>query len=247
MASSQLLRTPGAVLLGLCALVVLGAAPAKSAEAEMQRRITVTASGTVTAVPDIALISTGVVSEAETARAALEANTAAMRRLIDGLKLAGIDAGDIQTTSFDVQPRYDTESSSAPTPRPPRRETSIIGYRVHNQVRITARDISRLGEVLDRAVTLGANQVGGIEFRVSQAETLKDDARREAIANARRRAELFAAAAGVELGRVLQIEEIGEEGPRPMPYTRVLKAEAVPIERGTETLEAKVSVTWELE
>ena len=213
----------------------------------MQKRITVAASGTVTAVPDIALISAGVVSEAETARAALEANSAAMRRLIEGLKAAGIEAGDIQTTSFDVQPVYDTDSSSVPNPRPQRRGTSIIGYRVQNQVRITVRDINRLGEVLDRAVTLGANQVGGIEFRVSQAEKLKDDARREAIANARRRAELFATAVGVKLGRVLQIEEVGEEGPRPAPYTRVLKAEAVPIERGTETLEAKVSVTWELE
>lgn len=219
------------------------AAAAYAAEQGSERVISITASGTVTAVPDIALISTGVVSEAETARAALEANTAAMRRLIEGLKAAGIEAGDIQTASFDVHPVYSTDTSNAPSPRPQR--PTIVAYRVQNQVRITARNIDRLGEVLDRAVTLGANQVGGIEFRVSQAEKLRDDARREAIANARRRAELFASAAGVKLGRVLQIEEVGEEGPRPMP--RLMKAEAVPIERGTETLEATVRVTWELE
>lgn len=245
MALGRLSTAPGAGLAGVVALLLLlwGVLPAKAAEREMQKRITVAASGTVTAVPDIALISAGVVSEAETARAALEANTAAMRRLIEGLKAAGIEAGDIQTASFDVHPVYSTDTSNAPSPRPQR--PTIVAYRVQNQVRITARNIDRLGEVLDRAVTLGANQVGRIEFRVSQAEKLRDDARREAIANARRRAELFASAAGVKLGRVLQIEEVGEEGPRPMP--RLMKAEAVPIERGTETLEATVRVTWELE
>lgn len=228
-----------ALLIGAAALTVPLAASAAAAEQATERRITISASATVAAEPDVALISTGVVSEAETAREALERNTAAMRRLIDGLKAAGIEARDIQTTSFNVEPRYEQARDG----RAPR----IVGYRVHNQVRITAREIGRLGEVLDKAVTLGANQVGGIQFEVSRAETLKDEARRAAMANALRRAQLFAAAAGVTLGDVLRIEEnVQAEGPRPLPYTRALKAEAVPIERGTQALEATVNVTWGL-
>lgn len=231
---------PGLLLIGAAAFSAsLVATAAMAAEQASERRISVSASATVTADPDIALISTGVVSEAETAREALERNTAAMRRLIDGLKAAGIEPRDIQTTSFNVEPRYEqTRDGRAP---------KIVGYRVHNQVRITAREIGRLGETLDRAVTLGANQIGGIQFEVSKAETLKDEARREAMANALRRAQLFAAAAEVQLGDVLRIEEgIQHEGPQPLPYTRALKAEAAPIERGTLTLEATVNVTWRL-
>jgi len=231
---------PGLLAIGVAALFVpVSATSAYSTEEASERRISVSASATIAAEPDIALISTGVISEAETAREALERNTAAMRRLIDGLKAAGIEPRDIQTTSFNVEPRYE-QSREGRAPR-------MVGYRVHNQVRITAREIGRLGETLDRAVTLGANQIGGIQFEVSKAETLKDDARREAMANARRRAQLFAAAAGVELGDVLRIEEgVQHEGPQPLPYTRALKAEAVPIEGGTLTLEATVNVTWAL-
>lgn len=234
------------LLVGLCT-VALPLAAAAAAERNDSRSITVSASATVAAEPDIALISTGVVTEAVTARDALDANTVAMKRLIDGLTSAGIAARDIQTTAFNIHPRYeDTSSRSSPSPRQPG-APSIVGYRVQNEVRITARDIGRLGEVLDKAVTLGANQIGNIEFSVSKAETLRDEARREAIANARRRAELFASAAGVGIGDVVRIEEIESEGPRPMGYARAMKAEAVPIERGTQMLEATVRVTWELE
>jgi len=86
----------------------------------------------------------------------------------------------------------------------------------------------------------------GYEFEVSKAETLRDDARKEAVANARRRAELYASAAGVELGEVLSIQEGGDFSPRPMPMARAMKAEAVPIERGTEMLQASVTITWAL-
>ena len=240
MRNNRPLALAGLALLGVAMLAApVAGSGAQAAEQETQRRISVTASAEVSAEPDIALISTGVVSEAQTAREALDANSAAMRRLVEGLKSAGIEPRDIQTVSFNVEPRYEQRRDN--------RSPSIIGYRVHNQVRITAREIDRLGEVLDQAVTLGANQIGGIQFEVSKAETLRDDARRAAMANARRRAELFAAAAGVELGEVLRIEESTQRGGPPVPFARTLAAESVPIERGTQTLEATVSVTWELE
>ena len=122
----------------------------------------------------------------------------------------------------------------------------IDGYRVSNQVSVLVRDLKALGGLLDKLVSLGANQVNGLSFEVSKAETLKDDARKEAVANARRRAELLAAAAGAEVGDVVTIsEEASFGGPRPMGM-RAAKADMVPIEAGTETLEARVTVTWKL-
>jgi uncharacterized protein YggE len=230
---------PGLILGALLTFPTL----AKAADPDkMTRHISVSASATVSAQPDIAMISTGVVSEADTAREALTQNTAAMKRLIDGLKGAGIDAKDIQTVSFNVEPRYEQSGSYEKK----RRSPGIIGYRVTNQVRITSRDIAKLGQVLDETVSLGANQIGGIEFVVSKAETLKDDARRAAVENARRRATLFAAAAGVELGEVISISEnVQSVGPRG-PVMARMAADSVPIEGGSQALEASVQITWAL-
>ncbi len=203
----------------------------------MHRLITVSASGYADAEPDRATISAGVAAEAETAAAALSANTELMQKVIAGLKESGIDAKDIQTRNFNVEPRYTNPRDGTPT---------IDGYRVSNQVTLVVRDLKALGGLLDKLVSLGANQVNGLAFEVSKAETLKDEARKEAVANARRRAELLAAAAGADLGEVVTItEEMSYGGPRPMAM-RAARADAVPIEAGTETLEARVTVTWAL-
>ena len=163
-----------------------------------------------------------------------------MTRLIDGLKAAGIEAKDIKTTSFNVNPRYQNFKDGRPA--------VINGYQVHNQVRITVRALDRLGQILDTAVTLGANQVGGIEFLVSAAETLKDEARKVAMQNALRRAKLFAAAGGAEVGEIIAIaEDMAAPPSRPVMMARAaMSADAVPIERGTQSLEVRVNVTWAL-
>jgi uncharacterized protein YggE len=208
-------------------------------ESRPDRSVSVSATGTVGAEPDTAHISTGVVSEAESAREALNRNSATMKKLIDGLKKQGIVDKDIQTTAINVEPRYQQYKDGRPA--------TIAGYRVVNQVRIIARDLGKLGEVLDQAVTLGANQMGGIQFEVSNAETLKDEARKRAMENALRRAKLYAAGAGAEVGPVISIsEDVQFTGPRPVPMTRALAAEAVPVEAGTQMLEARVHVTWAL-
>ena len=209
-------------------------------ERRPDRSVSVSATGTVGAEPDMAHISTGVVSEAESAREALNRNSATMKKLIDGLKAKGIVEKDIQTTSINVEPRYQQFKDGRPA--------TIAGYRVVNQVRIIARDLTKLGDVLDQAVTLGANQMGGIQFEVSDAETLKDEARKRAMENALRRAKLYAGGAGAEVGPVISIsEEVQYIGPRPVPMTRsALAAEAVPVEAGTQMLEARVHVTWAL-
>jgi uncharacterized protein YggE len=231
---------PAAVLLGSCLATFAPSETALADEKRFGRTVSVSATGSVSAEPDIAHILTGVISEAETAREAVSRNTSLMKKVVDGLKAAGIPAKDIQTTSFNVEPRYEHPKDG----RPP----TIIGYRVLNQVHIVARDLAKLGEVLDQAVTLGANQLGSIHFEVSKAETLQDEAREQAMANALRRAKLYATAAGAELGQVLTIaEEVHAGLPRPMPMARAtMAAEAVPIERGSQTLEVKVHVTWAL-
>jgi uncharacterized protein YggE len=204
---------------------------------QLDRTVSVSATGSVAAEPDLATISTGVVSEADTAREALSRNTQTMAKVIEGLKALGISAQDIRTTAVNVEPRYRSVKDQAPT---------IVGYQVINQVRITARELKRLGEVLDQIVSLGVNQVGGIAFEVSKAEELRDEARKAAMANALRRAKLYAASAGAEIGPVLTIaEDAPAPGPRPMART-ALAAGDVPIEPGTQRLEVKIHVTWAL-
>lgn len=212
---------------------------ARAQEKTMERTITVSASGQVSAAPDQARVSSGVVTEANSAREALEKNSATMKKLIAGLKAAGVEDKDIQTSSFSVQPRYSNpREGQAP---------SINGYQVMNQVEILVRDLPRLGETLDTMVGLGANQMNGLSFEVSMAETLKDDARKEAIANALRRAQLLAVASGSEVGQVMTIsEEVTGGEPRPVFYARAAQAEAVPVESGSQTLVARVTVTWRL-
>ncbi len=229
---------PAAALLAASFLVAI-AAPLRAEEKPMDRVITVSATGYAYAQPDQARLSSGVTAEAETAQAALAANTEKMKAVVAGLKESGIDAKDIQTSNFNVSPRYTSpKDGAAPV---------IDGYSVSNQVEVLVRDLKALGGLLDKLVSLGANQINGLSFVVSKAETLKDDARKEAVANARRRAELLATAAGAEVGDVVQIsEETGYGGPRPMMAARAEKADFAPVEAGTETLEARVTVTWKL-
>jgi uncharacterized protein YggE len=209
-------------------------------ERRMERTVSVSATGSVSVTPDIAHISTGVVTEASTARAALADNSKAMRALIDALKVLGIASKDVQTKQIDVQPRYRNYKDG--------RAPAIEGYRVVNQVRIIARDIAKLGDILDKAVEVGANQIGGISFEVMDAEMLKDAARKAAMENAIRRANLYASAAGARVGRVLTISEtVAGPIPRPVGYARAAMAESVPVEAGSQSLDVTVHVTWALE
>ena len=232
-------RILSALLPAVLAFAIGPGATAEAQEKRIDRTVTVSAAGQVSAEPDMARISTGVVTEAATAREALTRNSDAMAKLIAGLKDNGIDAKDIQTSSFSIDPRYNN---------PLEGQTAVItGYRVANQVEVTARDLERLGEVMDSLVVLGANQMNGLTFDVSKADTLKDDARKEAIANALRRAKLYAGAAGAEVGEVIAIaEDAAQFQPVVSGMDRAMKSEAVPIERGSQTLEARVTVTWSL-
>jgi hypothetical protein len=205
---------------------------------KMERTVSVSASGSVAVEPDLAHISAGVATEAGTAKDAIARNAAVMGKLIDGLKTAGIEARDIQTRHFQVEPRYTQPKDG--------RAATIHGYRVLNQVRLTVRDVKRLGEVLDQAIALGANQIDSIAFSVSDIETLKDEARRKAMENARRRAELYAKTAGGQLGPVLSIAERAGDLQPPALDGRMAMRASVPIEAGVRTLEVGVHVKYAL-
>ena len=228
----------GAVPAFIAAAAILSAETSMAADSEkMDRTVSVAATGSVTAEPDVAQISAGVVTEADSAKDAMGRNNLVMTKLIDGLKAAGIQPKDIQTTALNVEPRYTQPKDG--------RVATINGYRVVNQVRLTVRDVKRLGDVLDQAIALGANQINHIAFDIANPETLKDEARKQAMENARRRGELYAKAAGGQLGPVLRISEsVGE--PHPMPGGRMAMRASVPIEAGTRSLEVEVHVTYAL-
>ena len=228
----------GFVLAAFLAMVHMEQA---AAEQNMERTITVQASGSIEVEPDSARINSGVMTTAKTAREALDRNSSTMASVIDGLKAAGIKSRDIQTSSFNVQPRYKHNRDG----RPP----EVTGYQVTNQLSVRLRRLEDLGEILDRLVTLGANQMHGLQFFVAEEEQFKDDARVKAMENARRRAEIYAAAAGAKVGKVIQITE-GVIRHDPVPHVgrrATMASESVPIETGTESLEVQVTVTWELE
>jgi uncharacterized protein YggE len=160
-----------------------------------------------------------------------------MAKLIGGLKDAGIGPKDLQTTQLNVEPRYTQAKEGRPA--------TINGYRVSNQVRLTVRDVKRLGELADLAITLGANQINRISFAAADAEKLKDEARRSAMENARRRGELYAKAAGAELGRVLRISEEGLDLTA-QPMSLRAARPPPPVEAGTRRLAVEVTVVYAL-
>jgi uncharacterized protein YggE len=196
--------------------------------------------GKASAAPDLAVLSSGVVADGKTAREALDANTAAMTKLIASFKSAGIEARDIATSGFTVQQRNDG------TQEPPR----ITGYEVRNTVTVKVRDLTKLGGVLDTAVTEGSNQIDGLTFDISKKDELLNEARKKALADARAKADLYAEAAGVKLGRLRELSEQTNAGyppPRPMAMRMEAKAAAdVPVEAGEQEISVNVTATWEI-
>jgi uncharacterized protein len=201
--------------------------------------ISVTGEARISAPPDLAQLDAGVTSEARTAREASDANNAAMGKVLLAVKGAGIDEKDYQTSRLSLQPEYATAKSGAPA--------TVVGYRASNRVTIRLHDLAKVANVVDTLVTAGANEIGGINFTVSQASKLLDDAREQAIADARRKAEIYAKAAGVTLGAPISISEEGAA--EPLFRARVMggkmaAAAPVPVAPGEETLSITVGVTW---
>ena len=185
--------------------------------------------------PDQAQIDGGVSTDAKTAREASDANNAAMGKVLLALKGAGIDEKDYQTSRLSLQPQY-APNRTGPSP--------VVGYRASNRVTIKVRDVTKVANMIDVLVGAGANDIGGIHFVVTQASKLLDEAREQAIADARRKAQIYAKAAGVTLGEPIAISEEG--APTPMFRSKVAAgmAASAPVAQGEETLSVSVSVSW---
>ena len=218
-------------------LLAMGAAPAWS---QSEGRITVSGEGVVTAVPDMAVITMGASAEAETAKAAMDETSDITAAILERLTEAGIDARDIQTSDLSLNPIWSNRTSSDDRPR-------IDGYQASNRVTVRVRDLEALGPILDAVLTDGANRLGGLQFTIAEPDPLLDEARRRAVADARARAELFAEAAGVELGALLSLSENGARMPRPemMSMARSYD-EAVPVAQGEAELRAGVTLVYEI-
>jgi uncharacterized protein YggE len=212
----------------------LFAAPALAQVAPIAT-ISVTGEAQLSVPPDLAQIDGGVITEAKTAREASETNNAAMGKVLLALKGAGIDEKDFQTSRLSLQPQY-APNRSGPN--------AVVGYQASNRVTVKLRDVTKVASVIDTLVAAGANNIGGINFMVSAASKLLDDAREQAIGDARRKAEIYAKAAGVALGSPVSISEEGSPGPMPFRKMAAGMAASAPVAQGEETLQVTVSVSW---
>jgi uncharacterized protein YggE len=228
---TRILPLAGLLLLAAVATAVALPGAATSAAAE-EGGITVQGTASVTSVPDRAELSFGVESQGETARAALAANAAEMRRVLAALRSAG--ATNVKTQYVSLSPRYDERSQAQ-------------GFTATNSVSATVKDLARAGAVIDAAVAAGANQVHGPSLAAGDPTALYQQALKAALDEARTKAQTLAAASGLSLGRVTAIVE-GGGGPQPLPFAVADKAaaESTPIEPGTQQVSATVSVTFSI-
>lgn len=202
-----------------------------------QPSITVMGTGEVFEKPDMARVNIGVVTQLETAAASLRQNTDAVEKVLQTLKDHNIADDDIQTSNFSVGPQYDYGRQG----EPPR----LIGYRVSNEVSVAVRRLDDLGALLDEVVSAGSNQINGVMFEIAELASLEDAARRAAVNDARRKANLYAQEAGVELGAVLKVEEMSGPVARPqMGMAMAEQARAVPVAPGRLVVRQAVRVTF---
>src|SRR5688572_20818577 len=234
--------------LALAALLALGACLPMTSNAQTTPYVAtdgtllnVSAQGEAKRVPDIATISTGVVTRAADSNAAMRDNAEQMAKVVEAIKAAGIPAKDVQTSGISLNPTYQYGENQPP---------KITGYEAHNTVNVVVRDISKLGKILDTLAAVGANQINGPSFDVDKKDEAMDEARRQAIEKAQARAEMYAKTLGMRVRRIVSINEGGGFNP-PMPMMRgmmAMKAEAADtsVSPGENTLAVNLDVVFEL-
>ena len=198
----------------------------------------ISADGTSTRTPDLAMIQAGVVTQAATAGDAMRQNSTRMATVLAALKRAGVAERDIQTSSIALSPQYRYAQNEPPV---------ITGYQASNQVTVRFRDIAKSGAILDALVKEGANNISGPNLTIDKPEAALDEARTAAVGTARARAELYAKAAGLRVDRILSISESGAmpAPPRPMMMMRAeAAADATQVVAGESELRVSLSVRF---
>jgi uncharacterized protein YggE len=224
------------------------AQPAAGSDAAFRATtLTLSSFGEARTAPDQAVINMGVTTQAPTAADALAQNRTRMTAVIAAIRAQGVPERDIQTSGLDVSPQYTYPGREGGERGPPR----VTGYQVTNQVTVLVRDLARLGPAVDAVVRSGANQINGISFGLQNADARADEARRQAVANVQRRAELYAQATGLRLVRLVNLTESGGyTPPRPMmEFARATSADSAastPVQAGEVQVRVDVTAVFEL-
>ncbi|WP_435008545.1 SIMPL domain-containing protein [Tundrisphaera lichenicola] len=214
------------------------------------RQVTVVGTAKVSVVPDLAEVTVGVTTSKPTAKEAVRDNNAEMNRLIDALKGRGVAPKDIQTSELSISPLYSRPAE--PKPGVPEEATApkIVAYQVTNTVRVSTRDRTKIGEIVDAVVEAGSNQMQGISFRVEDPEKVQETLRGKAFDAARAKAELYATRSGMALGQPLQITEGSAAGPMPpqpqMMFRMAAADTSMPVSPGEQEISLSVTVSFEL-
>jgi uncharacterized protein YggE len=205
-------------------------------------RLDINVAGEVTRVPDVAIISAGVVSRSAAASGALQDTANRMDRVIAALKRAGVADRDIQTSSVNLNAEYRYPENQAP---------QLVGYTASNTVTVRFRDIAKSGKILDALVAQGSNQISGPTLVVDKPEAALDEARARAIATGRARADLYARSLGMRVVRIVSVNESGgyyAPPPPPPPAPMMERAMAsTKIEAGEQKLQVNLAMTFELQ
>jgi uncharacterized protein len=233
----------------LLALSLALGASTMTAHAQTADGYAVTANGTLLSVsaqahasrvPDVATISTGVVTQATDGNTAMRQNAEQMAKVMAAIKAAGIAERDIQTSGINLSPQYRYVENEAP---------KITGFQASNTVNVKVRDIAKLGKVLDALAANGSNQINGPTFEIDQPEPVYDEARLAALGKAKARAETYAKALGLRVRRIVSISEGGGGGFQPMPMMRMSAKSAemdTQVSPGETTLTVNLDVVFEL-
>ena len=214
----------------------------RSSNISNDRWIEVSGEGSVGTAPDFARVTLGVTSTGKNAGEAMAANAKAANALVSLIKAEGVAPADIQTSELSISPMFSQASPGQQT------APTITGYSVSNNTTVTLRDIARLGALLDKAVSAGANSIHGIDFGHNDPSALIDRARPLAVADARRKAEIYASAGGARIGRLMVLTEEAGRQP-PVAFSRAYAAGApapTPIEAGEDKLTVTVTARFEL-
>ncbi len=238
-------KTLLALMIGAAAIA---AAPVAAQDSTLVRpvsgtRLDINATGSVGRVPDLAIISAGVVTRSATASGAISDNAARMERVRAALKRAGIADRDIQTSSINLNPDYRYQENQPPV---------LTGYQASNNVSVKFRDIRNSGRILDALVAEGANQINGPSLTIDKPETAYDEARTKAIVAGRARADLYARSLGMRVARLLSVSESGGYARPPMPMAErgmvAMASDAkTQIDPGTQDIEITLAMSFELQ
>ena len=211
--------------------------PAPMVAAPQGTLLSISATAEASRTPDVATISTGVVTQAADANAAMRDNAVQMDKMMAALRAAGIAARDIQTSGINLNPQYKYADNQPP---------AIVGYQASNSVNVKVRELAKLGKVLDALVAQGANQINGPSFGIDKPEAAMEEARLAAVKKAQAQAQTYARALGLQVKRIVSISEGGAGQPGPMPVMRMMAA--APMEKDTAISpgESSVSVSVEM-